>query len=131
MQSVHDFLKKTDTYYLATVEGDQPRLRPFGTINLFEGKLYIQTGKTKNVAKQIGANPKVEICAFDGDTWLRLTCKLVEDEREAAKESMLDAYPSLREMYGDRGDNAVYYMKDATAVFYPFTAGGEPTTVTF
>jgi len=130
MKTVLDFLKKTNTYYLATNEGGQPRVRPFGTINLFEGRLYIQTGKKKDVAKQIAANPKVEISAFDGETWIRLSCTLVEDNRAEAQQSMLDAYPSIRSMYAvNDGNNVVYYMKDATATFYTFA--GEPRTVRF
>ena len=130
MQEVLDFLKKTDTYYLATTEGGQPRVRPFGTINLFDGKLYIQTGKKKDVAKQINTNPRVEICAFDGETWLRIACTLVEDNRTEAQENLLYAYPTLRGMYAvNDGNNVVYYLKDATATFYKF--GGEPKSVTF
>lgn len=98
MKRVYDFLKKAETYYLATVEGDQPRVRPFGTINEFEGKLYIQTGKVKPVSHQIAVNPKVEICAFTGGEWIRVACELVEDDRIEAKKSMLDAYPNLRGM---------------------------------
>lgn len=130
MQEVYDFLKKCGTYYLATEEGGQPRVRPFGTVNSFEGRLYIQTGLKKNVAKQIAVNPKVEICALDGTRWLRVAATLVEDDRMEAQESMLDAYPDLKKMYraGD-GNTAVYYLKDATAVFYDFSA--EPKTVTF
>lgn len=130
MQEVYDFLKKCGTYYLATEENGQPRVRPFGTVNLFEGKLYLQTGKKKNVAKQIAANPKVEICAFDGSRWLRVAATLVEDERLEAQESLLDAYPDLKKMYraGD-GNTVVYYLKDATAVFCDFTS--EPKTVRF
>jgi uncharacterized pyridoxamine 5'-phosphate oxidase family protein len=128
MQTVHDFLKKTGTYYLATVDGDRPRVRPFGTIHLFEGKLYIQTGKKKDVAKQIAANPHVEISAVDGETWVRVACALVEDNRAEAQESLLADYPSLRGMYAvNDGNTAVYYLKDATATF--FTFGGEPKTV--
>lgn len=96
MEQVAKFLKEADTYYLATVEGDQPRVRPFGTAHIFEGKLYIQTGKSKAVSKQIHANPKVEICAFKGGEWLRVAGELVEDDRREARQSMLDAYPSLR-----------------------------------
>jgi len=130
MQTVHDFLKKAGTYYLATLDGNQPRVRPFGTINLFEGKLYIQTGKKKDVAKQITANPKVELSAFDGKTWIRIACTVVEDNRVEAQESMLDAYPSIRGMYAvNDGNNVVYYLKDATATFYTF--GGEPRAVTW
>lgn len=130
MQTVHDFLKKTGTYYLATIDGDQPRVRPFGTINLFEGKLYIQTGKKKEVSKQITTNPKVEISAFDGETWIRITCTLVEDNRVEAQESLLTAYPSLSGMYAvNDGNNVVYYLKDAIATFYGF--GGEPREVRF
>jgi len=130
MQSVHDFLKKCGTYYLATVEGNQPRVRPFGTINLFEGKLYIQTGLKKPVAKQLSANPRAELSAFDGETWIRVAATLVLDDRAEAQESMLAAYPSLRGMYqvGD-GNTAVYYLKDGLATFSSF--GGQPKEVRF
>ncbi len=130
MQEVCDFLKKCKTYYLATVEGDQPRVRPFGTAHIFDGKLYIQTGLSKPTAKQLAANPKAEICAFDGGTWLRLAATFVLDERIEAQESMLEAYPGLKGRYapGD-GNTAVYYLKDATAKFESFT--GEPKTITF
>ena len=122
MQTVHDFFKKTGAYYLATADGDQPRVRPFGTMNLFEGKLYIQTAKMKDVSKQITANPKVELCAFDGETWIRITCSLVEDNRPEAQESLLEAYPNLRDRYSVGDDNnMLYYMKDATATFYSFS----------
>ncbi|MCR4756047.1 MAG: pyridoxamine 5'-phosphate oxidase family protein [Lachnospiraceae bacterium] len=130
MERVEKFLKEAGTYYLATVEGDQPRVRPFGTANIFEGKLYIQTGKSKNVSKQIHANPKAEICACKGPEWLRVACTLVEDDRVEARQSMLDAYPSLQGMYSaDDGNTEVFYLKDATAVFSSFTAA--PETVTF
>ena len=126
MQRVVDFLKEAETYYLATVDGDQPRVRPFGTINAFEGKLYIQTGKIKDVSKQIHANPKVELCAFKDERWLRLSGKLVEDDRIEAKQSMLDAYPSLQGMYkADDGNTEVFYFEDATAVFSSFTSEPE------
>jgi len=130
MQRVNDFLKKAGTYYLATTEGDQPRVRPFGTVNIFEGKLYIQTGKVKPTAKQIAENPKVEICAMAGGEWIRVSGTLVEDDRFEAKKSMLDAYPSLRKMYDENdGNTVVYYFKDATAVICAFTH--EPVTITF
>ena len=130
MQTVHDFLKKAGTYYLATIDGSQPRARPFGTINLFEGRLYIQTGKKKDVVKQINANPKVELSAFDGETWIRIAATLVEDNRTETQESMLAAYPVLQGMYSvNDGNNVVYYLKNATATFYTF--GGEPREVQF
>ena len=130
MQTVHDFLKKAGTYYLATIDGDQPRVRPFGTINLFEGKLYIQTGKKKDVVKQIKVNPKVELSAFDGEMWIRVAATLVEDNRTETQESMLAAYPQLQGMYAvNDGNNVVYYLKNATATFYSF--GGEPREVQF
>ena len=123
MQEVYDFLKKAGTYYLATVEGDQPRVRPFGTVNIFEGKLYIQTGKVKPCSKQMLANPKVEICAFTGGEWLRIAAKAIEDDRVEAKESMLEAYPNLKAMYSATDDNTqVLYLKDAVATFSSFTA---------
>ena len=130
MQSVYDFLKEAGTYYLATVEKDQPRVRPFGTAHVFEEKLYIQTGKVKAVSRQILANPKVEICAFKDGKWLRIAGELVEDERIEAKKSMLDAYPELRFMYDEHDDNTqVFYFKTFTATFSSFTA--EPETVCF
>ena len=126
MERVAKFLKEAGTYYLATVDGDQPRVRPFGTVNIFDGKLYIQTGKVKDVAKQIAANPKVEISAFKDGTWIRLAGKLVEDDRREARVSMLDAYPDLKAMYDpDDGNTVVYYFEDATATFCSFTAPPE------
>ena len=126
MQRVHDFLKEAKTYYLATVEGDQPRVRPFGTAHIFEGRLYIQTGKVKDVSKQIHANPKVEICAFRNGEWLRVAGKLIEDDRLEARESMLDAYPTLKGMYAaDDGNTEVFYFEDATATFSSFTNAPE------
>ena len=132
MQSVYDFIKECKTYYLATVEADgQPRVRPFGTIDIFNGKLYIQTGKKKNVSKQLAANPKAELCCFDGKKWLRLSGELVNDDSVEAKKHMLDNYPNLRGMYNENDDNTqVLYFKNATAVFTSF-GGGEPKTVKF
>ena len=130
MQKVYDFLKNCGTYYLATVEGDQPRVRPFGTVDIFEGKLYIQTGKVKDVSKQIAANPKVELCAFDGGKWLRVSGKLVRDDRVEAKAHMLASYPELQAMYSAEDDNTeVLYFVDATATFSSFTEA--PKTVRF
>lgn len=123
MKRVYDFLKEAGTYYLATMDGDQPRVRPFGTVNIFENKLYIQTGKGKSVAKQIAANPKVEICAMKGDEWIRVAATLVEDDMIEAQESMLNAYPNLRTMYktGPDGNTIVYYLKDAVATISSFS----------
>ena len=130
MQKVVDFLKNAGTYYLATVDGDQPRVRPFGTAHIFEDKLYIQTGKVKDVSKQIHANPKVEVCAFKDGKWLRIAGELVEDDRIEARQSMLDAYPSLAGMYkADDGNTEVFYFKNATATFSSFT--DEPEVVEF
>lgn len=130
MEHVCKFLKDAGTYYLATVEGDQPRVRPFGTAHIFEGKLYIQTGKVKAVSRQLAANPKVEICAFMKGKWLRLAGELVEDDRVEAKASLLEAYPSLQKMYAaDDGNTQVWYFKNATATFSSFTS--EPEVITF
>jgi len=130
MKEVYEFLKKCGTYYLATIEEDQPRVRPFGTIDVFEDKLYIQTGKVKEVSKQIQANPKVELCAFGEGTWIRLSGKLVRDDRIEPKKHMLDAYPALKGMYSAEDDNAeVLYFTEATATFYSFAAA--PKTVSF
>ena len=130
MKEVYDFLKKSGTYFLATVEGDQPRVRPFGTVDIFEDKLYIQTGKSKDVSKQIAANPKVEVCAFTDGTWLRVSGELVRDDRVEAKAHMLDNYPDLKKMYSAEDDNTeVLYFKNAEATFSSFTAA--PRTVKF
>lgn len=130
MDRVVKFLKEAGTYYLATVDKDQPRVRPFGTAHVFEGKLYIQTGKVKEVSKQLHANPKAEICAFKDGVWLRVSGELVEDDRREARKSMLDAYPDLRGMYSeDDGNTEVFYFKNATVVFSSFTS--EPETVQF
>ena len=130
MERVCKFLKDAGTYYLATVEGDQPRVRPFGTAHIFEGRLYIQTGKMKPVSKQLMSNPKAEICAFHHGTWVRIAGELVGDDRVEARKSMLDAYPSLRKMYDENdGNTQVFYFKNATATFYSFTAA--PETVEF
>jgi len=130
MQEVYDFLKKCKTYYLATVEGDQPRVRPFGKVDIIEGKLYIQTGKVKNVSKQLQANPKAEICACADGKWLRVTGKLIRDDRVEAKKHMLDNYPHLKNRYSAEDDNTeVLYFKDATAIFYSFT--DEPKVIKF
>ena len=130
MERVCIFLKDAGVYYLATVEGDQPRVRPFGTAHIFENKLYIQSGKKKPVAHQLAANPKAEICAFKDGKWIRIAGKLIEDDRVEAKKSMLDAYPELRGMYDENdGNTVVYYFEDAVATFASF--GAAPETVTF
>lgn len=130
MDKVLKFLKDAETYYLATVEGDQPRVRPFGTVHVFEGKLYIQTGKVKDVSKQLHQNPKAEICAFKNGEWLRVSGKLIEDDRNEARQSMLGAYPSLQKMYkADDGNTEVFYFENATAIFSSFTH--EPQIINF
>lgn len=131
MKKVYEFLKQAETYYLATTEGDQPRVRPFGTVNIFENKLYIQTGKGKAVNEQILSNSKVELCAMICDEWIRLCGTLVLDERVEPGEAMLDAYPSLRNMYttGENGNSVVYYFKDATATISSFSHA--PETIKF
>ncbi len=130
MREVYEFIKNAEVYYLATVEGNQPRVRPFGTIDIFEDKLYIQTGKVKNVSKQISINPKVELCAFKDGVWLRVAGELERDERREPKAHMLDAFPSLKAMYSPDDDNTeVLYFKNATATFSSFT--DEPRIVHF
>ena len=130
MKEVFDFIKAQKTYYLATVENDQPRVRPFGTIEIFEGNLYIQTGRKKNVSHQIEANSRIELCTFDGERWLRLAATATADDRAEAQSHMLDAYPELQKMYSaDDGNTEVFYLKNAKAVFSSFTKAAE--TVTF
>lgn len=130
IEKVYQFLDEAQTYYLATVEGDQPRVRPFGTALLYNGRLYIQTGKVKPVSKQIAANPKVEVCAFKDGRWLRVSGELVNDDDRAVKVAMLEKMPVLKSMYDpDDGNTQVLYFKNATAVFSSFTEA--PETVTF
>ncbi len=130
IERVCQFLNEAKTYYLATVEGDQPRVRPFGTAIIYNGKLYIQTGKVKAVSKQLAANPKAEICAFHNGTWLRVAGELINDDDRDAKVAMLEKNPNLKRMYSADDDNTqVLYFRNATATFSSFTA--EPETVTF
>ena len=126
MDEVFEFLSKAQTFYIATIDGDQPRVRPFGAVCKFEGKLYIVTSNTKNVFKQMIANPKVEISGMTPEgKWIRLAATVVPDERREARKAMLDAVPSLRSMYNeDGGKIEVLYLKDATASVCSFT---EPT----
>ena len=124
METVYKFIKEAGVYFIATVDGDQPRVRPFGTVNIFEGRLYIQTGRKKNVSKQLARNGKVEICAFQPEKkrWLRLSGTLVDDDRREAKESMLEAYPGLRRMYSsdDPNTQVLYFAPGATATIDSF-----------
>ena len=130
MERVCKFLKDAGVYYLATVEGDQPRVRPFGTAHIFEGRLYIQTGKVKPTSRQLLENPKAEICAFHGGALVRIAGELIEDDRVEARTSMLDAYPNLRKMYDENdGNTQVFYFRNAVATFSSFTAA--PETVSF
>jgi uncharacterized pyridoxamine 5'-phosphate oxidase family protein len=130
MEEVYEFLKKCGTFYIATIDGNQPRVRPFGVVNIFENKLYFQTGKSKNVSKQIQINPNVEICGFMDGKWIRLEGKAVRDDRREAKKSMLDANPELRSMYSEDDDNTeVLYFENAKATFSSFTEA--PRTVEF
>ena len=130
MQEVYEFLKTCGTYYLGTMDGDQPRVRPFGSLDVFEGKLYFQTGKVKMVSSQMMKNPKVEICAVKDNQWVRIEAIAISDERLEAKQHMLDSHPFLKSMYSaEDGNTQVLYLKDATATFYTFK--GQPRVVHF
>lgn len=130
MNEVWEFLKECGVYYLATTEGDVPKVRPFGTAEIFEGKLYIQTGKKKDCYKQLLKNPQAEICCFKDGRWLRLSGKLIPDDRVEAKKDMLDKNPTLRGMYDENDDNTiVLYFEDAKEVFSSFTEA--PREITF
>jgi len=126
IEKVSAFLDEAQVYYLATVEGDQPRVRPFGTALVHNGRLYIQTGKVKPVSKQLAVNPKAEICAFSGGKWLRVAGELVNDDDRAVKVAMLEKMPSLKSMYDpDDGNMQMLYFKNAVATFSSFTAAPE------
>ena len=130
MKEILDYLKEARTFYIATVEGDQPRVRPFGTALVWEGRLYIQTGKVKDVSRQLAANPKAEICAFHNGTWLRVSGELINDDRREVKVAMLEKFSSLKAMYSPDDDNTqVLYFRSASATFASFTAA--PETLSF
>ena len=122
MQEIYEFLKEAGTYYLATSENGQPRVRPFGTIHIYQDRLYIQTGKSKPVSRQLHANPKLEICAMLNGSWIRVEATAVEDVSREAKVSMLDAYPNLKAMYSpDDGNTEVWFLRKGTATISSFT----------
>ena len=130
MKEVQEFLKDCGVYYLATMDGNQPRVRPFGTAEIFEDHLYIQTGKSKNVSKQIEKNPNVELCAFKDGKWIRVTGKLIRDDRIEAKKDMLDKNPNLRGMYNENDDNTeVLYFENGEVTISSFTE--PPKTINF
>ena len=130
IERVCNFLEEAQTYYLATIDGNQARVRPFGTVLLYDGKLYIETGKSKSVSKQIAENPNVEICAFLNGVWLRVAGELVNDDDRGVKVKMLEKMPSLSAMYDpDDGNMQMLYFKNATATFSSFTAA--PEVITF
>lgn len=123
IQKLHEFLNKAGTYYLATTDGEQPRVRPFGTALLFEDKIYILTSKSKNVSKQIDSNPKFEISAMDSpERWIRVSGVLKQDNRLEVHQAMLEAYPHLKDMYTAGGENThTLYLDKVKAVIYSFT----------
>lgn len=130
MQEVFDFLQKCQVFYLATVENDQPRVRPFGALAIINGKMYTQTGKIKNVSHQLHENPKCEICAFDKGTWVRIECKLIPEEDYETKVAFLEANPGLKKMYSADDDNTeILCFVDAKATFTSF--GAAPKTIEF
>ena len=125
MKEVQDYLKECGAFFIATTDGDQPRVRPFGVSEIINDRLYIMTGKVKDVYKQMAANGKFEICALkkSGSEWMRLSGVLVNDETLSVKEEFLNRNESLKSMYKADDDNmAVLYIKDATARFFSFTA---------
>jgi len=130
MHELYEFLKRAETFYLATTDGDQPQVRPFSKLDVFEGRLYIQTGKVKTISKQLAANPKISICAYTDDNWVRVVATAVEDDRDEAREHMLETNPDLRDWYTPTdGNSQVFYLADATAKFESFF--GEPHEIKF
>ena len=122
MEEIREFLKKCGVYYLATIDNNMPRVRPFGTIEIYDNHLYIQTGKSKNVSKQISVNPNVELCGFFENKWIRVSGRLISDDRIEAKKYMLDSNPSLRSMYNEYDSNTeVLYFESGIATIYSFT----------
>ena len=129
VNKVFEFLQNAGTFYLATVEGDQPRVRPYGAMMLYEGKIYVMAFGETNATRQIASNPKAEICAVKGQT-LRIQCKLVEDNRPETQKALIEKMPVLKPALGENGENGVmYYLADATATFFKMMEPVE--TVTF
>lgn len=127
MEEIYEFLKACGDYFLATCDDGQPRVRPFGTVNIYNGRLYIQTGKSKSVSRQLHKNPKLEICAMKDGKWMRVEATAAEDDDREARVSMLEAYPNLKALYSpDDGNTEVWYLRNATATLYSFT---EPPVV--
>ena len=131
IEKVYNYLNDSGTYYLATVDGNKPQVRPFGTILLDDGKLYIQTGKGKRVVQQLSANPNAQICACKNDgTWIRVSAELVPDNRREIKEKMLEKMPVLKNMYSAEDDSMqMYWLKDGEACICSFAAA--PETIQF
>lgn len=127
MEEIYEFLKACGDYFLATCDDGQPRVRPFGTVNIYNGRLYIQTGKSKSVSRQLHKNPKLEICAMKDGKWMRVEATAAEDDDREARVSMLEAYPNLKALYSsDDGNTEVWYLRNVTATLYSFT---EPPVV--
>lgn len=127
MEEIYEFLKACGDYFLATCDDGQPRVRPFGTVNIYNGRLYIQTGKLKSVSRQLHKNPKLEICAMKDGKWMRVEATAAEDDDREARVSMLEAYPNLKALYSpDDGNTEVWYLRNVTATLYSFT---EPPAV--
>ena len=127
MEDIYEFLKACGDYFLATCDDGQPRVRPFGTVNIYNGRLYIQTGKSKSVSRQLHKNPKLEICAMKDGKWMRVEATAAEDDDREARVSMLEAYPNLKALYSpDDGNTEVWYLRNVTATLYSFT---EPPVV--
>ena len=123
MNEVLEFLTTTPTFYLATIDGDQARVRPFGAVMKYEDKLYFATNNTKSVFKQLVANPKVEISTTSTKgEWIRLSGNAVVDSSREAKAAMLEAAPMLKSMYSLNDSVCeVFYLTDAVAVFNSFS----------
>lgn len=127
MEEIYEFLKACGDYFLATCDDGQPRVRPFGTVNIYNGRLYIQTGKSKSVSRQLHKNPKLEICAMKDGKWMRVEATAAEDDDREARVSMLEAYSNLKALYSpDDGNTEVWYLRNVTATLYSFT---EPPVV--
>lgn len=127
MEEIYEFLKACGDYFLATCDDGQPRVRPFGTVNIYNGRLYIQTGKSKSVSRQLHKNPKLEICAMKDGKWMRVEATAAEDDDREARVSMLEAYPNLKALFSpDDGNTEVWYLRNVTATLYSFT---EPPVV--
>ncbi|MEJ2110102.1 MAG: pyridoxamine 5'-phosphate oxidase family protein [Acidobacteriota bacterium] len=125
MSSAIEFLKANQVFHLATVDGSEARVRPFGFVMNRNGKLYMCTSKAKDVCKQMKNNPEIEISAMGPEgTWLRIRGSIAFDDSREAKMQAFEEAPMLLQIYPKGADDENYvtfYFTEAKATLYSFS----------